>query len=87
MQSSDRLLNRSPKSPGVLMNRGPLLVSILCLASGASHAEDLLAVYDRALVNDPQIREADATRLAAREARPQAWGTMLPQVSASAMVG
>ena len=66
------------------MNRGPLLVSILCLASGASHAEDLLAVYDRALVNDPQIREADATRLAAREARPQAWGTMLPQVSASA---
>ena len=66
------------------MNRGPLLVSILCLASGASHAEDLLAVYDRALVNDPQIREADATRLAAREARPQAWGTLLPQISGSA---
>ncbi len=66
------------------MNRVPLLVSMLCLTTGTAFAEDLLAVYDRALVNDPQIREADATRLAAREARPQAWGTMLPQVSATA---
>lgn len=66
------------------MNRVPLLVSMLCLATSSAFAEDLLAVYDRALVNDPQIREADATRLAARESRPQAWGTMLPQVSATA---
>jgi outer membrane protein len=66
------------------MNRVPLLVSMLCLATGPAFAEDLLAVYDRALVNDPQIREADATRLAAREARPQAWGTLLPQVTGSA---
>jgi outer membrane protein len=66
------------------MNRGPLLVSILFLASGASHAEDLLAVYDRALVNDPQIREADATRLGAREAKPQAWAALLPQASVAA---
>lgn len=48
------------------------------------HAADLLSVYDRALQNDPQIREADATRLAQRESRPQAVGSLLPQVSASA---
>ena len=45
---------------------------------------DLTAVYQRALANDPQIREADALRLAAREARPQAWAAILPQISASA---
>jgi len=64
------------------MNRG-LLISLLCLSASAAHAEDLLAVYDRALNNDPQLREAEATRLAAREARPQAWATLLPQVSAT----
>ena len=62
------------------MNRG-LLISLLCLSAGAAHAEDLLAVYDRALTNDPQIREAEATRLAARESRPQAWANVLPQLN------
>lgn len=65
------------------MNRG-LLISLLCLSAGAAHAEDLLAVYDRALNNDPQIREAEALRLAAREARPQAWASLLPQVTGTA---
>ncbi len=45
---------------------------------------DLLGVYDEALQNDPQIREAEATRKAQREARPQAFGTLLPQVSGAA---
>ena len=66
------------------MNRGSLYLSLLCLSAGAAHSEDLLAVYDRALVNDPQIREADATRLAARESRPQALAALLPQASATA---
>ncbi|MEY4762511.1 MAG: hypothetical protein RLZZ200_2367 [Pseudomonadota bacterium] len=66
------------------MNRVQLLVSMLCLTAGTACAEDLLAVYDRALTNDPQILEADATRLAARESRPQAWGALLPQVSGTA---
>ena len=65
------------------MNRG-LLISLLCLSAGAAHAEDLLAVYDRALNNDPQIREAEALRLAAREARPLAWANLLPQVTGTA---
>ena len=35
-------------------------------------AADLLAVYQRALQNDPQLREAEANRLAALESKPQA---------------
>ena len=38
-----------------------LSVGLLAL-SAAAGAEDLKAVYERALVNDPQIREADALR-------------------------
>jgi outer membrane protein len=66
------------------MNRGPLLLSLLCLACGAVHAEDLLAVYDRALFNDPQLREAEATRKATLEDKPQALANLLPQLSANA---
>ncbi len=49
-------------------------------------AADLLAVYQRALQNDPQIREADATRLAALESKPQALSALLPQLTGSGMV-
>lgn len=66
------------------MNRGPLLLTLLCLSSGVVHAEDLLAVYDRALVNDPQLREAEATRKANLENRPQALANLLPQLTAAA---
>jgi outer membrane protein len=44
-------------------------------------AADLMAVYQKALTADPQIREADANRLAARESRPQAFGALLPQLN------
>src|SRR6195256_2531843 len=47
-------------------------------------AADLLAVYQRALQNDPQLREAEANRLAALESKPQALAALLPQVSGSA---
>lgn len=55
----------------------------LILASAAAHAADLLTVYQRALQNDPQIREADAVRLASRESKPQALGALLPQFQVS----
>src|SRR5271155_3482034 len=58
------------------------LMASMTLASAA----DLLAVYQRALQNDPQLREADATRLAAREAKPQALSALLPQLSGSGVV-
>lgn len=59
-------------------------IASLMLSAVPAHAEDLLGVYDQALVNDPQIREAEATRKADREVRPQAIGALLPQLQGSA---
>ncbi len=67
-----------------MMSRLLVLVAGLLLAATAAPAEDLKTVYERALANDPQIREADALRRAARESRPQAWAAILPQISGSA---
>jgi outer membrane protein len=53
----------------------------LYLLTSAVPAADLLAVYQRALQNDPQLREAEATRLAALEAKPQALSSLLPQLT------
>jgi outer membrane protein len=54
------------------------------LSSSTAWSADLLAVYERALTSDPQIREADALRRATRESRPQALAALLPQVTGSA---
>ncbi|MGO9513793.1 MAG: TolC family outer membrane protein [Steroidobacteraceae bacterium] len=54
-----------------------------CLACHAAPAADLLAVYQRALQNDPQLREAEANRLAALESKPQALAALLPQLAAN----
>lgn len=51
--------------------------------AGTVEAADLVAVYQRALQNDPLIREADANRLASRESKPQALAALLPQFDAS----
>ena len=59
------------------------IVCGLYLLSSAAPGSDLLAVYQRALQNDPQLREAEATRLAALEAKPQALAALLPQLSGS----
>ena len=55
------------------------LVTLPAIANAAS----LLEIYQQALQSDPQIHEAEARRLAALEAKPQARGVLLPQVSAS----
>lgn len=61
-----------------------LLALTLALAfTSGSHAADLIEVYQRALQNDPLIREADANRLASRESKPQALAALLPQVNAT----
>ncbi len=57
---------------------------IALLAASVTHADSLLEVYQLARQNDPQLREADANRLAIREAKPQARGALLPQIDASA---
>jgi outer membrane protein len=48
---------------------------------GTAGAEDLLRVYEDAVSSDPAIREANANRRASREARPQAWSALLPQIN------
>jgi outer membrane protein len=66
------------------MNRASSL-ALVCLAfSGGAPAKDLVGVFEDALHNDPVIRQADANRLAAREARPQAWAVLLPQLTGTA---
>ena len=63
------------------------LTLIACLISfHGAFAADLMAVYQRALQNDPQLREAEANRLAALESKPQALAALLPQISGSGTV-
>src|SRR5882724_242416 len=68
------------------MKRGLAALVLLALADATS-AKDLVGVFEDAVHNDPQIRQADANRLAAREARPQAWSNLLPQLAGSASEG
>ena len=59
-----------------------LLFAITALASPATaDAASLLEIYQQALQSDPQIHEAEARRLAALEAKPQARSVYLPQIS------
>ncbi len=51
--------------------------------SGPASAASLLEIYQQALQSDPQIHEAEARRLAALEAKPQARGVLLPQINAT----
>ncbi|CAN5274523.1 outer membrane channel protein TolC [soil metagenome] len=54
---------------------------ILTLAAPAAWAEDLCHAYERAVQSDPLLREAEANRLAALEAKPQARALLLPQAN------
>lgn len=61
-----------------------LLLTLGALAlSGPAYSASLLEIYQQALQGDPQIHEAEARRLAAQEAKPQARGVLLPQISAT----
>jgi outer membrane protein len=55
-----------------------LLGAIALPAMG--HAASLLEVYQQALQSDPSIHEAEARRLAALEAEPQARAALLPRI-------
>ncbi|HZD53408.1 MAG TPA: TolC family outer membrane protein [Woeseiaceae bacterium] len=59
-----------------------LMLTLAALtASAGAEAASLLEVYQQALQSDPLIHEAEARRLAAMEAKPQARGFLLPQVN------
>jgi outer membrane protein len=57
-----------------------LALGLGCLVSVTATSEDLLTIFDQAVVNDPLVREAEYTRKATREAKPQAWALYLPQI-------
>ena len=58
-----------------------LLLTLSAIAfSGTAGAASLLEVYQQALQSDPRIHEAEALRMAALEAKPQARGVLLPQI-------
>ncbi|MEQ9563401.1 MAG: TolC family outer membrane protein [Woeseiaceae bacterium] len=62
-----------------------LAISLLCAGTApAVQGASLLEVYQQALQSDPLIHEADARRLAASEAAPQARSLLFPQIQASA---
>ena len=54
------------------------------LAGAGAHAEDLLQVYQAALVNDPVIAAARANLAAGREREPQGFSQLLPTVALGA---
>jgi len=60
------------------------VAGLLGLAQPGSAQEDLLNIYQRALQNDPVIREAEAIYLATLESRPQARSSLLPQLTLNA---
>ena len=60
------------------------LIVAVAAAPATGSAASLLEVYQQAIQSDPRIHEAEARRLAALEAEPQARGVLLPQLGANA---
>lgn len=65
----------------VIIINALLLTLGVIASSGTAAAASLLEIYQQALQSDPRIHEAEARRLAALEAKPQARGVLLPQLS------
>lgn len=61
-----------------------LLLATLGLAIPPARAQDLIAIYDLALQQDPALREAEETRNAVLESKPQSLARLLPTLSVSA---
>lgn len=68
------------------MKRAAILILALLPVVGAAQTKDLLGVFEDALQSDPVIRQAEANRRAAREAKPQALAALLPQLNGTASV-
>ena len=61
-----------------------VITGACCWSQLGTAQEDLLNVYQRALQNDPIIREAENVYFATLESKPQALSSLLPQLSLSA---
>ena len=62
----------------------PILAALLLAAIGNVQAQDLVEIYRLALQSDPQLRGAEAQRLAALEAKPQSRALLFPTINANA---
>ncbi|BBA34106.1 type I secretion outer membrane protein, TolC family [Methylocaldum marinum] len=58
-----------------------ILLGLLLLAATDASAQDLLQTLELALQHDPRLRQAEATRNATLEARPQSVARLLPSLS------
>lgn len=69
--------------------RFPLIAAVCIPLAWAlpSYAADLLEVYEQALLEDAQLRAAEAEYRAILEARPLARSSLLPQISADGDLG
>ena len=67
----------------VISIKSLILVVVAIAVPGIASASTLLEIYQQALQSDPRIHEAEARRLAALEAKPQARGVYLPQIDFS----
>jgi len=68
------------------MTRASATALLLLVFAGAAQPKDLIGVFEDAVHNDPVILQADANRLAARESKPQAIASLLPQLNGTAGV-
>ncbi len=78
--SADR---RTAPSRKRLMRKHAIFM-MLASALPAAQAQDLLATYEQALQRDPTVRQAEYTRNAALESKPQSIAQLLPTLSVSA---
>ncbi len=60
---------------------------IMMTLAPLSYAVDLMDVYRQSLENDPTFKAAYSTYLSKTEALPQAWATLLPQLTINALIG
>ena len=60
-----------------------LMAALLLCAPFSLWAEDLLSIYERAVLNDPIIKQAEAKQKAAGETRTQGLARFFPKVSAT----
>jgi outer membrane protein len=67
--------------------RFALSLSAALFSAMSAQSADLIEVYERAVQNDPLVREAEANRLAALEAKPRAISQLLPQLNVAGSIG
>src|SRR5579871_5796746 len=65
-----------------VIRRRCLVLFSLAACLPAAHASDLMDVFHQAVLHDPTLATADATRLAIAEGVPQARAALLPNLSA-----